>query len=175
MIMVAPLMILAVLSVLGGFIGVPHMSWLEHWLEPVVPAASHALESGGSMEWVLMGVSVAGAVLGISVALGLYKNLAKPAQLAKQFSGLHRLLDNKWYVDEIFEALFVRPIRALSDFLWKGFDVAVIDRVVLGFGRVSAWTGQTVRVIQTGSIQVYALLLFFGLLISVGYLIYGLA
>jgi NADH-quinone oxidoreductase subunit L len=127
-----------------------------------------------SMEWVLMGVSVTGAVLGIAFAWNLYKDLAKPAAWAKKWAGLHKTLENKWYVDEIYEAVFVRPIRVLSQALWKGFDVAVIDRIVLGFGRISQWTGQTVRVIQTGSIQVYALMLLIGIVVSLGYLIYGL-
>ena len=127
------------------------------------------------MEWLLMGVSVAGAVARYRLRAGLYKNLAKAdAAREARFAVLHKLLENKWYVDEIYDAVFVRPIRALSESLWKGFDVAVIDRVVVGFGRVSEWTGQTVRVIQTGSIQIYAFMLLLGVVATVGYLIYGL-
>ena len=87
---------------------------------------------------------------------------------------MHKILENKWYVDEIYEAVFVRPIHFLSDSLWKGFDVAVIDRIVVGFGRVSEWTGQAVRVIQTGSVQIYAFMLLLGVVVTVGYLIYGM-
>ena len=122
-----------------------------------------------------MGVSLAGAGFGIFVGLKLYANLGKVAELKKRFLPVHKLLENKWYVDEIYEALFVKPIGLLSNLIWKGFDVAVIDRIVVGFGRVSAWTGQTVRVVQTGSIQVYATMLLIGILLSVGYLIYGMA
>jgi NADH-quinone oxidoreductase subunit L len=173
---VLPLQVLAVLSLVGGFMGIPHASWIERWLEPVIPA-HEAITSGvsGGMEWVLMGLSLAGGVLGIVIGLKLYSNLAKVAELEKRFAFLHKLLENKWYVDEIYEGVFVKPIGALSNFIWKGFDVNVIDRVVVGFGRVSAWTGQTARVIQTGSIQVYAMMLLFGILLSVGYLIYGMA
>jgi NADH-quinone oxidoreductase subunit L len=176
MTMVLPLQILAVLSLVGGFMGIPHVSWIEHWLEPVIPA-HEGLSMGVSagMEWVLMALSLAGGVLGIFIGLKLYANLAKVAELQKRFAFLHKLLENKWYVDEIYEVLFVKPIGALSNFSWKAFDVAVIDRVVVGFGRVSAWTGQTARVIQTGSIQVYAMMLLLGILLSVGYLIYGMA
>jgi NADH-quinone oxidoreductase subunit L len=175
-VMTIPLIILAVLSAIGGFMGVPHVSWLAHWLEPVIPAHEAIAEGiSPSMEWVLMGASVAGAVVGISIAWNLYKNLARAGELAKRFSGVHQLLENKWYVDELFEALFVRPIQGLSKALWKGFDVAVIDRIVLGFGRASAFTGQAVRVIQTGSIQLYAFMLLVGIVATVGYLIYGLA
>jgi NADH-quinone oxidoreductase subunit L len=126
------------------------------------------------MEWILMGVSVTGAVLGIAVAWGLYKDLAKPAALKKQWAAIHRVLTHKWYVDELYDAVFVRPIQAISRGLWKGFDVAVIDRAVLGFGRVSQWSGQAARTLQTGSIQIYALMIVIGLVASVGYLIYGM-
>jgi len=183
MTMVLPLQILAVASVIGGFMGMPHMSWLEQWLEPVIPVHEGAVALGGSMEWVLMGVSVAGAVIGVMVAFKFFAPSPEKSEASLQaalgvrnrWPVLNRMLDHKWYVDEIYEAVFVRPIQALSQGLWKQVDVAVIDRFVLGFGRVSAWTGQTIRVMQTGSIQVYALMLAIGVLATVGYLIYGLA
>lgn len=176
LVMTLPLIILALLSLVGGFIGVPHYNWLESWLEPVIPA-HHGLAEGvsASMEWVLMGVSVAGAIMGIVFAWNLYRDLVKPAAWAKRWVTLHKTLENKWYVDEIYEAVMVRPIVTLSQALWKSFDVAVIDRIVLSFGRVSVWTGQTVRVIQTGSIQTYALFLLIGIVASLGYLIYGIS
>ena len=97
-------------------------------------------------EWLLMGLSLAGAIAGVLFAWQAYKDLMVPERWAKRWAGLHKTLQNKWYVDEIYEAVFVRPIVALSQALWKGFDIAVIDRiVVVGFGRVSEWTGQTVR------------------------------
>ena len=92
----------------------------------------------------------------------------KSPSIEKRFAFFHKLLENKWYVDEIYEAVFVKPIGALSELIWKGFDVAVIDRIVVGFGRVSEWTGQTVRVIQTGSIQVYAVMLLLGIVVICG-------
>lgn len=174
--MVFPLVVLAALSALGGFIGIPHASWLAEWLHPVT-GGEHALAAGvtESMEWVLMGVSTLGAVLGIVFGLRLYSRPERAAQWAARYASIRRLLQNKWYVDEIYEAVIVRPIGALSRAIWKGFDVAVIDRVVLGFGRAAEWTGQGVRVLQTGSIQVYALAILVGLIFCVGYLIYGLA
>jgi NADH-quinone oxidoreductase subunit L len=175
MVMVIPLMVLAVLSCLGGFLGFPHFSWIEHWLEPVIPETHEAGQVAASMEWILLFVSVAGAVIGIYFARNLYGNLAAAEALKKRFPVLHKAVENKWYVDEIYEAVFVRPIHFLSETLWKSFDVAVIDRVVLGFGRVFEWSGQQVRVIQTGSIQVYALGLLLGIIVTVGYLIYGMA
>ncbi|MCM2322522.1 MAG: NADH-quinone oxidoreductase subunit L [Oligoflexia bacterium] len=173
--MTAPLQVLALLSLVGGFIGIPHLSWIEHWLEPVIPAHHASAEVAPHMEWVLMALSVVGAVIGITVALRLYANLDRAKELAVRWAGLHRVLFNKWYVDELYDALFVRPIHGLSQVLWKRLDVAVIDRLVLGFGKASLWSGQAVRVIQTGSIQLYALVLLIGIVVSVGYLIYGMA
>ncbi|MBI2567880.1 MAG: NADH-quinone oxidoreductase subunit L [Candidatus Schekmanbacteria bacterium] len=175
-VMILPLAVLALLSAVGGFIGVPHASWLDEWLDPVIHS-QHELAAGvsGSTEWLLMGVSVAGAAIGIFFALRLYADLARAEALRKRFAGLHQALVNKWYVDELYDHLFVRPIHALSQGLWKGFDVAVIDRIVLGIGYVTQWTGQTVRVVQTGSTQVYAFMFVVGLIATVGYLIYGLA
>jgi NADH-quinone oxidoreductase subunit L len=176
-VMTLPLGVLAVLSTVGGaLMGWPHSSWIEKWLEPVIPVREAAEAAvGGGTEYVLMALSLAGAIAGMLFAWQAYKDLLKPAAWAKRWAWLHRTLDNKWYVDEIYEAVFVRPIQALSQGLWKGFDVAVIDRVVVGFGRVSEWAGQTVRVIQTGSIQVYALMLLIGVAATLGYLIYGLS
>ena len=94
-------------------------------------------------------------------------------ELTQKLSFVHRLLENKWYIDELYEAVIIGPIKKVSEFLWRGIDVGIIDRVVLSFGRISTWTGETVRVAQTGAIQVYALALLLGILAIVGYLIYG--
>ena len=86
---------------------------------------------------------------------------------------IKQVLENKWYIDEIFHALIVSPIRKLSDFCWKVIDVAMIDRVVLGVGKATQWTGATLRVAQTGSVQIYAFMLLLGLVATTGYFIYG--
>lgn len=173
-VMVVPLQVLAVLSAIGGFMGIPHYSWLEHWLLPVIP--HHALNPSinPTAEWILMGVSVAGAAFGIWLATKTYSNLKQADELKSKWAGVHKLLENKWYVDEAYELLLIRPIQALSEILWKVFDVKVIDQVVLGFGRVSAWTGQQLRVTQTGSTQAYAFVLLVGVVITLGYILYGL-
>jgi NADH-quinone oxidoreductase subunit L len=173
-VMVAPLVVLAILSAIGGFMGVPHMSWLEHWLEPIMGHHVTAAGADASMEWVLMGLSVAGGLFGMLMARNIFSDLPRAASIRESFAGLHRVLQNKWYVDEGYEALLVRPLVKLSQFLWKQFDVAVIDRLVVGLGRASAWTGETIRTVQTGSTQAYALVLVLGLLFSLGYMIYGL-
>ena len=178
-VMVGPLMVLALLSAVGGFMGIPKAwtgseGWLESWLEPVIPL-HHAVEhTSEAAEWGLMIFSVVLAATGIIVALRLYSNLDKAKSLAVRWASARKVLANKWYVDELYESTLIRPIYSVSVALWKNFDVAVIDRIVLGFGRVSEWTGQTLRVAQTGSIQTYALILMIGIVATVGYLIYGM-
>ncbi|MEO5970642.1 MAG: NADH-quinone oxidoreductase subunit L [Bdellovibrionia bacterium] len=171
--MVVPLMVLAFLSAFGGFIGIPHLSWLEHWLEPLIPTHEATGNVAAGMEWLLMAVSVAGATIGVFGALKLYRNLPAVNELTKKLSPVHRLLENKWYIDELYEGLIIRPIRKISELLWTVVDVGIIDRLVLSFGRVSTWTGETARVAHTGAIQVYALALLLGILAIAGYLIYG--
>lgn len=174
-VMIIPLQILAVLSVLGGFMGIPHFSWIGHWLESVIPEHTALAEGvSPSMEWVLMAVSVAGAGLGMFIAFKIYRDIKFAEKLKQQWHTIHLAMENKWYIDEIYEALIVKPVHALSVGLWKGFDVAVIDRMVLGFGRVSMWTGQTLRLIQTGAVQIYGFMFLLGVIATVGYLIYGM-
>lgn len=172
--MTIPLMILAIFSVIGGFIGIPHMNWLEHWLEPVIPSHDLAtFSTGGSTEYVLMAFSTLVAAFGIGFAWKIYRDLKGEDTLKIKFPKVYGAMENKWYVDEAYEGIFIRPIYELSMRLWKSFDVAVIDRIVLGLGRASMWSGQAVRTIQTGSLQVYAVMILIGLVLTLGYLVRG--
>ncbi len=172
--MTIPLVILAILSIVGGFIGIPHMSWLEGWLAPVIaPHDPSTFLAGHTAEYALMAFSTLAAAAAMAFAWKTYTNLRTADARQAKHPKLHRALENKWFVDEAYEAAFIRPIFDLSVKLWRGFDVAVIDRIVLGFGRVSEWTGQAARTTQTGSLQVYALMILFGLVLSLAYLIKG--
>src|SRR5690606_12707900 len=92
-------------------------------------------------EWVLMGVSVGLAVLGIVGAFILYSDLRRAERLRTKLGAFYRVLSNKWYVDEFYDAAIVKPLGALSQLLWKFFDVKVIDRIVLSFGTASQQMG----------------------------------
>jgi NADH-quinone oxidoreductase subunit L len=153
--------------------GIPHLSWIEHWLSPVIPVHHSEPTVAPQMEWVLMAISVLGAVCGIAAAWGFYSHMPRVEAIKNKMVAIHGVLFNKWYIDEIFEKIVVRPIHKMSMFFWKGLDVMVIDRAVLGVGRLSEWTGQTARILQNGSVQFYALALLFGLVSMAGYLIYG--
>jgi NADH-quinone oxidoreductase subunit L len=172
--MTIPLVILAILSMVGGFIGIPHMSWLEHWLAPVIPPHDPAtFTAGHTAEYGLMALSTLLAAGSMIFAWKTYQNLKGAEARKAKHAKLHETLENKWYVDEAYEAAFIQPIYELSVKLWRNFDVAVIDRIILGFGRVSQWTGQAARTLQTGSIQMYAMMMLIGLVLTVAYLAKG--
>jgi NADH-quinone oxidoreductase subunit L len=176
--MLIPLLILAILSLCGGWIGWPAFlgggNWLEHWLAPVFAAApSHAGEiasHGGehaatphgnlALEWGLALASVVGAVLSLLFGLRTY---ARGSELPRRAGALaggwpYRLLANKYHVDEIYDALFVRPIHALSDRgLWRIVDAGLIDGLLVnGPARLLMMVGGVARLLQNGLVRWYA-------------------
>ena len=177
--MTVPLLLLAVLSAVGGFIQVPLIEGgqrLEAFLEPVfadaaafVPAA-HAAASEGA-EVLLLLISLAVALVGIFVAYRFYlADPGIPRRLAEQARGLYRLVFNKYWVDEAYESLVVQPIYRGSVSLWQKFDAAVIDGAVNGIGRQIERGAELLREAQVGYVQVYALILTLGTVVVIGYL-----
>jgi NADH-quinone oxidoreductase subunit L len=179
--MTVPLIALAVLSIVGGYLGIPHLSQIEHFLDPVfgrfMPAGAavhaEAPEASFSLELALMGLSAAVALAGIYLAYQIYLAKAGVAEkLAASMSGIYRLLARKYYVDEIYDALFVRPLNWLSEkFFWKIFDVGVIDGTVNGIAKLFGGLASVMRRWQTGVVQNYAVTLVVGLIIILGYLL----
>jgi NADH-quinone oxidoreductase subunit L len=181
--MAVALVLLAVGSVLAGYVGVPHAfggsNRIEQFLEPSFTAGGEAQaadheESAAateSLERGLAGVSIVVALTGIGLATYFFlKNRRAADSVSARFAGLHRLLEHKYYVDEIYDAAVVRPIRIVSeDGLWKGVDVRVIDGSVNGVGEVVDKSGELLRRAQTGSVRVYAAFLFFGVVLILGY------
>ena len=111
------------------------------------------------------------AIAGIGIAaVFLPARTARAAdRVAAQFSGLHRLLANKYYVDEIYDAAVVQPIHIVSeDGLWKGVDVRVIDGAVNGVAGTVGGSGEVLRRLQTGSVRAYAASLFLGVVVISG-------
>ena len=176
--MTFPLMVLAVLSVLGGFLGIPYAlsfggsipNILEHWLEPIFAPAMEILHRPEvhevhAIEYVLMAASLGIAIMGIMLAGKFYKTESdKPQEMATRFSGMYKVLWNKWFIDEIYQGLFVNTIYTLSNsFLWKIFDVKIVDGIVNGSARVVAESGELLRKIQSGIAQNYALMMMVGI------------
>jgi NADH-quinone oxidoreductase subunit L len=169
--MTTPLIILAVLSAIGGFLGIPHIfhipNWLEHYLEPIVVEVNkmHYLHSV-KMEWILMGVSVAIALLGWFVAKVFYAKQSDSAKnLADKMKFVHNLLMNKYFVDEIYEAVIIKPIKKIGEILWLFVDVVIIDGIVNLSGMLVKCFGRLYSLLQNGAIKVYAFSMLAGILV----------
>jgi NADH-quinone oxidoreductase subunit L len=212
--MAAALLILAVGSVVAGYVGVPHAlggtnrieSFLESSFHPAsaesashhsatagTPASAgaaahglpaeavgeHAAEAGGehaaagdeSLELTLMGVSSAIAILGIGIAAYFFlMNRALADSVAASFSAVHRTLLNKYWIDELYDAVIVQPVKWASDHvLWKVIDVWIIDGIVNGVGVFVRGSAALIRMVQTGSIRTYAASLVLGVVLILGY------
>ena len=173
-VMTGPLVVLGALSVAGGALNVPGLfrghAWLEHWLEPVTAVATRlrpAIEVPLGTEWTLVIAAVAVAALGIFGALRLLRpEELVPARLAPAERGFARLLWKKWYVDEIYDFLLVRPLVWLSrEVLWKTIDLGLIDGAgVNGAARLSQVLGWVGSRLQTGQLGFYVVLFVGGVL-----------
>ncbi|MEW6056566.1 MAG: NADH-quinone oxidoreductase subunit L [Bdellovibrionota bacterium] len=170
-VMVIPLIVLAVLSIIGGFIGLPGHSWLAHWLGPVV--GEHSGEHG-SMAYLIMAISVVVSFVGMGVGYFFYvKRPEVPKKVQQNFGFVHKVLFNKYYIDELYNFTIVQPLKKVAQVCWMYFDVLVVDGTVLAVARLSKFAGEVSRLMQTGAIQVYAVFILIGLLATVGYLLYG--
>ncbi|MEK6551974.1 MAG: NADH-quinone oxidoreductase subunit L, partial [Bacteroidota bacterium] len=185
-VMTVPLMILAVLSVIGGYIGLPkvfageHGNLFEGWLEPIYAPAMNKLAMFGTHthleEILLMTVSVAAALSAIYFALHVYRKNPQIAEnVSNKFKGLYNLLLNKYFVDEVYEAAVVQPVQKGSEkFLWKIFDVKFIDGMVNGVASLVEKSSGVVRKIQTGVAQSYAVVMMVGIALVLLWLILSL-
>lgn len=183
-IMTWPLISLAVLATVGGFIGLPIIEGgnrLGAFLAPVFarPAALAAQGAEGGhhavdTEVMMMIVSLAIAVLGILLAYRMY--LKKPEladRAAERFKGLYAMIVNKYWVDEIYDRLFVAPLVGLSIFLWKFVDNILVDGTVNGVAFLFRGGSEVFKRLQTGNVQNYALSILGGIVLIVGYLLVG--
>ncbi len=178
--MLIPLLMLAVLSIVGGYVGVPHVlsghNYFEEFLEPIFAAANSKMalpmHNGWMFEIILMGASVAIGLLGMYAGYTIYTKRTDVAEkTAKKFSGAYKLLYNKYFVDEAYNALVVNPIKQTSDkFLWKIFDVKIIDNTLNYSAKFVEMTSNIFRRIQTGVVQSYAVVFVAGILFVLGYL-----
>ena len=171
--MTVPLMVLGVLSVIGG--GIPFL-WnggkvLHHWLEPVLPAAGHAAAGEGPIpDGAMMGIAVAISLAGMGLAWAVYRRTGLPEKIAAGFGPLYRLVRNLFWVDEFYDAVIVRPFYRASR-IFAGFDRWVVDGVVNGVGIAADITGQFVKLVQTGYVRNYALLFLLGVVAILYYLV----
>ena len=188
--MALALVVLAIGSAVAGYVGVPHAlgghNLLAEWLAPSFQAPAVAVAGGlqasgqasgealteeASLELTLMAVSSAIALAGIGLAAFVWLRRREIADaMAARFMGLYRLLLNKYYVDELYDATVVTPIRIGSERgLWRGFDVGVIDGAVNGTASLVAIGSGVLRRVQTGSVRAYAGSMFIGVVVILGY------
>ncbi len=182
-VMTIPLIILAVLSVIGGYIGVPQflgniVGWhnsdiFVHFLAPVFHTMPEHEMSVSTDSWLMIG-SITMAILGVFFAWYVYlKSKMQPAKnAAESLPGFYRLVLNKYYVDEIYNAIIIKPLMWVSEsFLWKIFDVGVVDGAVNGSAHVTQWASTKLRKIQTGDFQVYVMLFLIGVISVLAYFV----
>lgn len=176
--MTIPLIILAILSAIGGFIGIPEVfggsHWLANFLSPVFSASASKLE-GSSLdhgtEFLLMGVSVAGALAAAIFAYFKYvKKAHVPVPDSTPRTGLANVSYNKFYVDELYHAVFTRPLDALSNFFYKVVDKSGIDGLVNGFGTGATEASKGFRLLQSGNTGFYIFMMVAGI---VALFVYG--
>jgi NADH-quinone oxidoreductase subunit L len=167
--MTIPLMVLAFFSVVAGWVSWPK-AWhgseaFDRYLEPVFAPATDALSRVPRAHFaelspgVLMGFSILAALIGIGIASWWYlKSTDIPEQLAERFADMYRVLIHKYYVDEFYNWLIVRPLRVVSEkFLWRVVDAGAIDNMgANGLGESTAGVGNVLRRIQSGNISSYA-------------------
>ena len=174
-VMTGPLVVLGVLSAVGGAINLPALvgghAWLHHWLEPVTAAGAAlvpAHELSHRTEWVLIGVAVLVAIAGLAVAFrALDLSALVPARSAPAETGLGKVLNKKWYIDELYDAVFVRPFMWLSrNVLWRVVDVRLIDGAgVNGPAAVSRILGWLASRLQTGELGFYVTVFVLGVVV----------
>jgi NADH-quinone oxidoreductase subunit L len=156
MVMLVPLMILALLSLFGGFVGWGHH--FEHFLAPVLGGES-AGEAGTSItEWLLMGVSILAAVSGWILAHLLYSARPElPQKIADSLGGFYQTVVHKYYIDELYAVLFVKPlVEGSTRILWQDVDRKMIDAAVNDAGDGAGHVSDEVRHMQSGNIRSYA-------------------
>jgi NADH-quinone oxidoreductase subunit L len=180
--MTAPLMVLAVFSVIAGYVSLPGAPWFVRYLEPVFGPAETILASiaptqgpeahGGLL---VMGISLLVVAVGILLAYWFYLRKPElPRQLAEQFHLVYRVLINKYYVDEIYDRLIVRPIRWGSDkILWRGLDAGAIDGMMVeGTASGAVSVGNVLRRMQSGYVRSYAAWILLGAVLWLGYVLW---
>ncbi len=185
--MTVPLIVLALFSVVAGYVSWPKV-WggserFDLYLEPVFGQSEQFVRSAvaqhpeGLSAGALMAFSVVAALTGIALSVWLYwKSPGVPKRIAQKFSGAYRVLVNKYYVDEFYNSLVVRPIHLGSEkILWQKVDVGAIDgAMVNGTAAATVRAGGLLRRIQSGNLRTYAVWILLGAVAWLGYMLFRL-
>ena len=162
--MTLPLIILAVLSAVGGAMGVPEIlgghHWLGHHLSSIIGEAA-PLHLSHTTEWILMGSSVSIALVALLIAISKYSKQAD----GEPQTALGKFFYNKWLVDELYEKTIVQPLNRFAGFLKEVVEKNVIDGVVNGTGKLVQYGARQTRLIQSGQVGYYILFMVLGIVL----------
>ncbi|MGD9403573.1 MAG: NADH-quinone oxidoreductase subunit L [Anaerolineae bacterium] len=169
-VMLVPMVILAVLAVLGGYIGLPRFVGLgnaiDEFLHPIFAGSLHAVPAADhtALEITLMAVSTLAVAAGFVAAYWIYvRNWGLGERMTRSAQWLYDIVYNKYYVDEAYTEVIVKPLRTLGDFMTEAVEEQGIDRAVNGLARLVGLTGEGLRRLQTGLVRNYALAMFIGI------------
>ncbi|WBO84703.1 NADH-quinone oxidoreductase subunit L [Hymenobacter yonginensis] len=175
--MTLPLIVLAILAAVGGFMNAPFFlgeenAYLANYLAPLftyskqLNPAAFGVHADHATELMLIGLSVGAGVLGIILAYVQYVSRGvRPVEDGESRGFLENLIYHKYYIDELYNALFVRPVMWLSRGLFRYVENGIIDPIVNGFGRLTMGGGQLLRYVQTGSVETYLILMVVGIVL----------
>jgi NADH-quinone oxidoreductase subunit L len=170
--MTIPLIVLAILSVLGGLLGLPEFwhlpNWMHHHLDPIIAHKNPSILNH-TKEWMLMGIAVVAAAATIFFAYMVYiKNKILPEAKDENLTGVKKLIYNKYFVDELYDKVFRSTLDLLAK-VYHYIDVHVIDNLVNGVGNAVVGIGSVVRKAQTGHIGVYIFSMVVGIILILFY------
>ena len=149
-----PLIVLAILATIGGAINLPGSMWLNHYLEPIFATVSHEEHVLGNTEYMLMGIALAGALLGIGLAFSKYIKQNVVPNEDNEIKGLTKIVYNKYYVDEFYTFLIVRPINGLSNFFRTTLEPA-LSKTVFRLANVTYVMANQGKKAHNGSVGLY--------------------
>jgi len=170
--MTFPLIVLAVLSVIGGFIGIPevfaeHAHSLEHFLAPIFAGSAALAEPhhlAASQEYLMMGGTTLAIIIIILIAVRMYKNYQSGGESA---TGLGKVLENKWYIDELYDTVIVNPLNALAGFFKNVVEKSGIDGLVNGVGKLVGYGSRQLRLLQSGQVGSYILVMVLAMVVFI--------
>ncbi len=171
--MTIPLIVLAILSVLGGVLGLPEFwhlpNWMHHHLDPII-LHKNPSTMNHTQEWTLMGIAVLAAGATIYFAYMVYiKNKVLPEAKDENIKGIKKLIYNKYYVDEVYDALIRKPVDLLGEVFHKFMDIQLVDGIVNGVGSAVNGISSVVRKAQTGHIGLYIFSMVLGIILMLFY------
>jgi NADH-quinone oxidoreductase subunit L len=172
--MTIPLIILAVLSIVGGFVGVPELFMknahkLREFLSGVVKPVEEAHQISNATEWMLIGALLICVAVAITLAKKMYDG-----KVDAEATGLAKVFENKWYIDELYQAIIVSPLMGLGNVFKKYVEKSGIVQVVAGTGSLSYYLSKNIKTVQTGNIGMYILLMIIGIVAGLGIFFFGI-